>query len=124
MDTTEIKWPPRKRRGRYSNEFKHKLVEACCAPGISTAAVALANGINANLLRRWVSELHDDSALGDVAAPVDPQASRVPEFVRLDREVPAPGKPRLELQFQRGDVRITAFGSGAECAVFVRAFFE
>jgi transposase-like protein len=29
-------------------------VPACRQPGVSIAAVALANGLNANLLRRWV----------------------------------------------------------------------
>ena len=51
MNTSDIKLPsPGKRRGRYSNEFKQKLIAACNAPGVSTAAIALANGINANLV--------------------------------------------------------------------------
>ena len=29
---------------------------SCKAPGISTAVVALANNLNANLVRRWVLE--------------------------------------------------------------------
>jgi transposase len=29
-------------------------VAACRKPGVSIAAIALANGLNANLLRRWV----------------------------------------------------------------------
>jgi transposase len=52
MDITEVKWPARRRRGRYSNEFKREIVKACQAPGVSTASVELTNGINANLLRR------------------------------------------------------------------------
>ncbi|NCW98935.1 MAG: hypothetical protein EBW71_08135 [Betaproteobacteria bacterium] len=59
MDISEIKWPAKRRRGRYSNEFKREVVKACQAPGVSTASVALANGINANLLRRWVAEWGD-----------------------------------------------------------------
>jgi hypothetical protein len=46
MDITEVKWPARRRRGRYSNEFKREIVKACQALGVSTASVALANGIN------------------------------------------------------------------------------
>jgi hypothetical protein len=30
------------------------LVELCKGPGVSVAGTALAHGINANLLRRWV----------------------------------------------------------------------
>ena len=38
----------------HSAEFKAKVVGACRRPGVSMAAVALANGLNANLVRRWV----------------------------------------------------------------------
>jgi transposase-like protein len=50
MNTSDIKLPsPGKRRGRYSNEFKHVLIEAYNAPGGWTAEIALANCISANL---------------------------------------------------------------------------
>jgi transposase len=42
----------RRRRRTHSAEFKAKVVSACRQPGVSIAAVALANGLNANLLRR------------------------------------------------------------------------
>ena len=42
--------------GRHSDEFKRQVVAACHAPGVSKAAIALANGLNANMLRRWVVE--------------------------------------------------------------------
>lgn len=44
----------RRRRRQHSAEFRAKVVAACSKPGVSVAAVALANGLNANLLRRWV----------------------------------------------------------------------
>jgi transposase len=44
----------RRRRRTHSAQFKAKVVSACRQPGVSIAAVALANGLNANLLRRWV----------------------------------------------------------------------
>ena len=54
MHTSVIQMPGAgRRRGRYSDEFKRNVMAACKQPGISTAAVALANGLNANLLRRW-----------------------------------------------------------------------
>lgn len=56
MDTSQINLPsPGRRRGRYSEAFKAQIVAACDEPGVSTAAVALANGLNANLVRRWVA---------------------------------------------------------------------
>ncbi|NPT62092.1 transposase [Paraburkholderia elongata] len=42
------------RGGRFPCEkFRAQAVEACRQPGVSMASVAMANGINANLLRRW-----------------------------------------------------------------------
>lgn len=45
----------RKRR-RHSEEFRERVVATCRQPGVSVSAVALANGLNANLLRRWIKE--------------------------------------------------------------------
>ena len=57
MDASTINLPSAgRRRGRYSDAFKAEIVAACMAPGISTVAVALANSLNANLVRRWVLE--------------------------------------------------------------------
>jgi transposase len=43
-----------RRRRIHSDEFKAQIVAACSVPGVSTAAVAMAHGINPNLARRWV----------------------------------------------------------------------
>ena len=42
-----------KTRRRHSVEFKSRVVQACNAPGASTAGVALTFGVNANLVRQW-----------------------------------------------------------------------
>ena len=46
----------RRRRRTRSPEFKAHVLQACSQPGISIAAVALSNGLNANLVRRWLNE--------------------------------------------------------------------
>jgi len=38
----------------YSKSGKAALIQACLQPGVSVAASALANGVNANLLRKWI----------------------------------------------------------------------
>lgn len=47
-----------KRDGRrcYDPEAKRALVEACLRPGVSVARMALEQGINANLLRKWMGD--------------------------------------------------------------------
>ena len=47
---------PLRTRRTHSEAFKQSLIEACGEPGASVAGVALANGINANPLRRWMRE--------------------------------------------------------------------
>ena len=42
-------------RNIYSKAAKRRLVEVCLKPGVSLARVALHNGLNANVLRRWVT---------------------------------------------------------------------
>jgi transposase len=56
VNTIETVKGGRRRRRRHPDEFKANLVAACSQPGVSIASVALANGINANLLRRWIEQ--------------------------------------------------------------------
>jgi transposase len=71
MDTSEtqgLDGRRRNRRRRHSDEFKAQAVEACMHPGVSIASVALARGLNANMLRRWV---HDAEQSETSAGRVD-----------------------------------------------------
>ena len=54
MSTNEVISTGRRRRRRHSALFKAEAVGACQQPGVSIAAVALARGLNANMLRDWV----------------------------------------------------------------------
>jgi transposase len=52
-------------RRSYTLDYKLDVVRRCREPGVSVAAVALAHGINANLVRRWIvrhQDAHTDSA--------------------------------------------------------------
>lgn len=41
---------------RFTPAFKAWVIGQCQRPGVSLAGIALANGLNANLLRRWVAK--------------------------------------------------------------------
>ena len=43
-------------RRRHGEEFRARVVAACRQPGVSVAGVALAHGLNANLVRRWIKD--------------------------------------------------------------------
>lgn len=47
---------PYQRRRRFSREFKAEIVAQCLEPGASVSRIALDNGLNANMVRRWMSE--------------------------------------------------------------------
>ena len=88
MNTTDVKLGRTGRsRRRYSDEFKSQVIAACRQPGVSMASVALANGLNANLLRRWVVEsdsLAREPVLQDASQQVPEREVQVPAaFVRL-----------------------------------------
>jgi transposase len=53
------------KRRRFSADFKAQIVAACNQPG---ASVALANGLNANLVHKW-RRLAKDKVPDDVAQP-------------------------------------------------------
>ena len=56
----------RKRDGRccYDPQAKRELIEAGLQPGVSVAKLALAHGINANLLRTWMTKHQRQSLAG------------------------------------------------------------
>lgn len=50
-------------RSRYDAVAKRALVLRCLQPGVSLAATALAHGLNANLLRKWVVKYARDHGM-------------------------------------------------------------
>ncbi|WP_166255775.1 transposase [Marinobacter salicampi] len=47
---------PYQRRRQFSQEFKAQIVAQCQESGASVCRVSLDNGLNANMVRRWISE--------------------------------------------------------------------
>jgi transposase len=45
----------------YTLAHKRSVVELCLVPGASVARVALAHGINANLVRKWIDKCKADA---------------------------------------------------------------
>jgi transposase len=111
----------RRRRRRYSAEFKSEAVSACQQPGISIASVALARGLNANLLRRWLvdaerAEAGTPSASRAIAAAAD-------SFVALPLEGTPSDHPPIQIEVRRGSLTLSVqWPSSAihECAIWLR----
>ena len=129
MHTPEIQKPQvGRRRGRYSDEFKRQVIAACLEPGVSTAAIALANGLNANLARRWVAESAQCSALrrsktATTLAPVHTNPAFIP--VQFESAPPASAVRqadiRIELQHGATTVHIHwPMSASSQCAQWLR----
>jgi hypothetical protein len=94
---------------KHSDEFKARVVALALEPHASMASVALANGINANMLRCWVRASLPASVPSTVVR--DDRNVQALSFVQLplqaDRPLatpPAPAtSPVIELQIQRGE---------------------
>jgi transposase-like protein len=113
----------RRRRRRHSAEFKSAVIRECLKPGASIAAVALAHGPNANLLRKWVIEAEHKGVapvVGAAAAP-EPPAMPSPNFV--PPALPAPvvdGEIRIELQRAGATVKVVWPAAAArDCAAWL-----
>jgi transposase len=100
-----------RRRRRHSAQFKAKVVLAC-TPGVSVAAVALAHGLNANLVRRWLQK-RDAAVSGAVAqAPVQLPA---PAFLPVQIQSAAPA-PDIRLELRRGAATVVVSWPAQEAA--------
>ena len=62
MTTNRLPPPSTRTHRRHSPDFKAQTIAACLVPGASIAAVALANQLNANLLRKWVKAYREQPA--------------------------------------------------------------
>jgi transposase len=108
----------RRRRRRHSEQFKSQVVAACQLPGVSIASVALSNGVNANLVRRWVAECERR-----LPVPKDGATASVgkPAFVPLQLNHAADSAVRIELR--RGAMTVHVVwpaSASAACAAWLR----
>ncbi len=114
----------RRRRRRHSDDFRAEVVKACTQSGVSIAAVAMANGLNANLVRRWVHEAETSRSIAPRARsrpPVRPSES-TPAFVPMPLPTP-PAVTDIRIEVRRGPNTITVTwpsSAAAECAAWIR----
>jgi transposase-like protein len=125
MHTSVIQLPGvGRKRGRYSDEFKRQVMATCKQPGVSTAAVALANGLNANLLRRWIS----DSGLANKPRAARQASTAVgrsgqTQFIPLQLQANGAAQTNIQIELQRGATLVRLQWPAAcatECATWMR----
>jgi len=90
-------------RRAYQADFKARLVQECRRTGVSTAAVAQAHGINANLLRRWIKEATPLPVVTGRAAATPAPFIPVP----IIESSPAPTVANdIRIELRRGDAQV------------------
>ena len=112
----------RRRRRTHSVEFKAQVVAACSLPGVSIAAVAMANGVNANLARRWVVAAEQGACRGGRLLADKSGVVHTPAFVPV--QLPCvPPTPDIRIELRRGATAISVSWPSAEavqCAAWMR----
>ncbi len=82
-DRNSIKLKPIGMRANGGREYdpadKERLILECLKPGVSVAGIAVAHGLNPNLVRKWISDYRKKQ--GDRGSPASPAASAFIEIV-------------------------------------------
>ncbi len=124
MHTTgQIVGTGRRRRRSYSELFKAETVGECQQPGVSIAAIALARGVNASLVRRWVKEAEQSGIpisirRAESTAAIDGAPNFVPVTLPPNS---AGGAIRIKVQRRGGTVSMEWPATAAhECALLLR----
>jgi transposase len=103
--------PKTRTRRRHDLELKQQVLEKCAAPGASVANVAMAHGLNANLVHKWRRQAH-------VPALPSTQA-----FVPVALAAAVSEPQRIELELQRGALSVKVnwpVASASACAAWLR----
>jgi len=110
----------------YDAAAKRELVRRCHHPGISVAAMALAHGINANLLRSWITKsARREGREGNGAAALVPvttvATAVVPSTPKAQSSTRSrSGESSVELELPSGTVRVR----GIEASEVLRSLID
>lgn len=110
-------------RRRYSMTTKAQVVAECAQPGASVAKIAMAHGINANVVHRWRKLARGGGAEA---------AKKTGEFIALPLTIapasvpptaPDPAVPDLQVELRRGAITMSITwptSAAAEFALWTR----
>ena len=103
-------------RRRYSADAKARVLAECDEPGTSVAKVAMAHGINANVVHRW-RQLARESAVAIKSG----SGEFVPVTLPAQPDMTPPGD--IQIQLRRGATAMTVVwpvSAATECAAWMR----
>ena len=104
---SETRTPQVPKRRFYSPELKLQVVQTCAQPGASIAAVALQQGINANIVHRWIRDHGQGVLVMQPQAFVPVTLSTQPEPVAI-QPVAVAATAEIRMELRRGTSSVTA----------------
>jgi transposase len=125
--------PNRSQRRVHSAEFKAQVLAECRQPGASVASVAIAHGLNPNVVRKWLVG-RNLKRMGAALPTPAPCAAPVLQFVPVELAKPdhcmaaTPAvQPDIRIDVERGDLRLKlqcAASAGPSYAALLRALAD
>ena len=118
------------RRRRYGPELKARVVAECEAPGASVAKVAMAHGINANIVHGWRKLSREANGTLQTVPTVEASAvppPSAPMFIPVALPPPS-GRdgvtaPAIRIEFKRGGTTVSVTwptSAASDCAAWLR----
>jgi transposase len=112
-------------RRKHSKDLRSRVLAECAQPGASVAAVAMAHGLNANLVRKW----RHTTADGSVPAVLSQANKTSGEFVAL--ALPSQGGVMplgdIRIELRRGATAMSIHWPvqcAGECAAWLREWLK
>ncbi|WP_223481246.1 MULTISPECIES: IS66-like element accessory protein TnpA [unclassified Pseudomonas] len=100
-----------RQRSSYPKPFKAQVVQEYLQPGATLSSVAIAHGINANVIRKWLPLYRDQST------------SKLPAFIPLKSSPKRPTEGLALIELPLGEQSITVKWPTSDpegCARFIR----
>lgn len=111
-------------RRRHNDEFRAQVLSECGQPGASVAAIALAHGLNANLVHKWRRKARQAQVCGTRRMPEHS------EFIALalpPAQQAAPVQTDIHMELRRGAATVSIrwpVAAAAHCAAWLREWLR
>jgi transposase len=112
-------------RRPHSEAFRAQVLSECSQPGASVAAIALAHGLNANLVHKWRRKARQAPAVG--TRPLPENAGFIALGLPAAARQAAPARADIQMEVRRGAASVTVMWPSeraGECGAWLREWLR